>query len=114
MAGVALQYLVGASLAAIAGLALLAALVYIYFQIRRSPRELLQLRVFQEVERIGRGLVAMGLGVVGGVLLMLPILLQIDLPAPLYVGAGIPFFVLLVYGIMALLQVFRFPVRAAT
>ena len=53
----------------------------------------------------------MGIGIVGGVFLMLPTILQIDLPGVLYVAAGLPFFVLFAYGMVSLLRVFRFPSR---
>ncbi len=103
------QYLAGAILAASAGLALVAMLLRIYVEIRRTPRELLQLRIFQRVDAVGRGLVALAVGIAGGVFLMLPIILQISLPSVLYVGAGIPFFVLFLYGLITIFMVFRFP-----
>lgn len=109
MAALGTQYLAGAILAASAGLALVAMLLHIHVQIRRTPRELLQLRIFQKVDAVGRGLVSLAIGIAGGVFLMLPIILQISVPSLLYVGAGIPFFVLFLYGLATIFQVFRFP-----
>ena len=111
MTDLAYQYLAGAVLAAVEGLGLVGILLHIYLQIRRTPREVLQLRLFQQVDTLGRGLVALAIGIAGGVLLMLPIILHIDVPAVLSVAAGIPFFLLFVYGLVALLRGFRFPTR---
>lgn len=107
--GVAFQYEVGAALATAAGLGLLGILVRLFLQTRNTSRELPHLRIFQEVDRLGRAILALGIGNVGGVFLLLPTLLAFDLPGVLYVGAGLPFFVLFVCGLVSLLRVFRFP-----
>jgi len=105
-------YLSGAILGTAAGGFLGVVLFYIYVQIRRTPMELLQLRVFQSVKILERALLCLGIGLVGGVFLLLPALLQIPIPQLVYVVAGLPFFALFVYGLAMLVRTFRFPARA--
>ena len=102
-------YLSGAILGTSAGVFLAVALFYLYAQIRRTPIELLQLQIFQKVKVLQRALLCLGVGLVGGVFLLLPVLLQVSIPQVLYLALGVPFFGLFVYGLVALIRAFRWP-----
>lgn len=112
VANLSYEYIVGAALGGSAGVLLAAVLFYIYFQIRRAPKELLQLRLFQSAEVLSRSLLAMGIGLAGGVFLILPIILSVSIPGLVYVAIGLPFFLLFIYGILGLVRVFRLPAGA--
>ena len=107
-------YLSGAILGTSAGGLLAIALFYLYAQIRRTPIEVLQLRIFQSVRVLQRALLCLGIGLVGGVFLLLPMLLQISIPQAVYVALGIPFFILFVYGLITMVRAFRLPATAQT
>lgn len=107
-------YLSGAILGTSAGGLLAIALFYLYAQIRRTPIEVLQLRIFQSVRVLQRALLSLGIGLVGGVFLLLPILLQISIPQAVYVALGIPFFILFVYGLITMVRAFRLPATGGT
>ena len=75
---------------------------------------MLQLRIFQSVRVLQRALLCLGIGLVGGVFLLLPILLQISIPQAVYVALGIPFFILFVYGLITMVRAFRLPATGGT
>ncbi len=89
------------------------ATLWLLFSTRRMPREMLQLRVFNNHDRLYRALLSLGAGSFAGLLAPAPALLSVDPPLYWLVAWTSAWSVAIWHGMGTLIAMFRVPTRSA-
>lgn len=88
---------------------LAAAVAWLTYSIRRATPELLQVQVFRKLNLLQNSVLAMGVALVLGMVLVTLFLAGVDLPALAWGGAGVVAGILFWYGMYEYSTVFRVP-----